>query len=299
MDTNSTSVKSEGVTSSAARKASGLRRRRKIRKAFAGALAMAIALTGAGFIANALTPDPQTAVAEQDTTALVDEGKQIYQVACITCHGANLQGVKDRGPSLIGVGEGAVYFQVHSGRMPMLRNEAQAARKTPRYSEQQTLALAAYVNSNGGGPGLVRNEDGSIAMDSLRGANNNNGEIDPADVARGSDLFRLNCASCHNFTGRGGALSGGKYAPVLDPANEQEIYQAMLTGPQNMPKFSDRQLSADEKRDIIAFIKSSKETPSQGGFGLGGIGPVTEGMMMWFVGILVMIIFAMWIGSRQ
>jgi len=112
-------------------------------------------------------------------------------------------------------------------------------------------------------------------------------------------LFRLNCASCHNFTGRGGALSGGKYAPVLDPANEQEIYQAMLTGPQNMPKFSDRQLSADEKRDIIAFIKSSKETPSQGGFGLGGIGPVTEGMMMWFVGILVMIIFAMWIGSRQ
>ncbi len=73
----------------------------------------------------------------------------------------------------------------------------------------------------------------------------------------------------------------------------------MLTGPQNMPKFSDRQLSADEKRDIIAFIKSSKETPSQGGFGLGGIGPVTEGMMMWFVGILVMIIFAMWIGSRQ
>ena len=73
----------------------------------------------------------------------------------------------------------------------------------------------------------------------------------------------------------------------------------MLTGPQNMPKFSDRQLTADEKKDIIAFIKSSKETPNPGGFGLGGIGPVTEGMFMWFVGILVMIAFAMWIGSRQ
>lgn len=299
MDTNSTNVKSEGVTPSASRTASGLRRRRKIRKALAGALAMVFALTGAGFIANALTPDSQTAVAQQDATALVDEGKQIYEVACITCHGANLQGVQDRGPSLVGVGEGAVYFQVHSGRMPMLRNEAQASRKTPRYSEQQALALAAFVNSNGGGPGIVRNDDGSIAMDSLRGANNNNGEIDPADVARGSDLFRLNCASCHNFTGRGGALSGGKYAPNLDPANEQEIYQAMLTGPQNMPKFSDRQLSADEKKDIIAFIKSSKESPNPGGFGLGGIGPVTEGMLMWFVGIVVMIIFAMWIGSRQ
>ncbi|QFQ02120.1 Menaquinol-cytochrome c reductase cytochrome c subunit [Corynebacterium urogenitale] len=299
MDTTSTNATSEGVTTSAPRKAGALRRRRKMRKAFAGALAMVVALTGAGFIANALTPDAQTAVAEQDATAMVDEGKQIYEVACITCHGANLQGVKDRGPSLVGVGEGAVYFQVHSGRMPMLRNEAQASRKTPRYSENQALALAAYVNANGGGPGIVRNEDGSIAMESLRGSNNENGKINPADVARGSDLFRLNCASCHNFTGRGGALSGGKYAPVLDPANEQEIYQAMLTGPQNMPKFSDRQLTADEKKDIIAFIKSSKETPNPGGFGLGGIGPVTEGMFMWFVGILVMIAFAMWIGSRQ
>ena len=140
-----------------------------------------------------------------------------------------------------------MYFQVHSGRMPMLRNEAQASRKPPRYSESQALALAAYVHANGGGAEIVRDKDGSIAMDSLRGKNNDGGKIDPADVARGSDLFRLNCASCHNFTGRGGALSGGKYAPVLDPANEQEIYQAMLTGPQNMPKFSDRQLTADEE----------------------------------------------------
>lgn len=298
METTSTNAHA-GETASVAKKGAASRRRRKLRKAFAGALALAVALTGAGFIANALTPDAQTAVAEQDETALVEQGKEIYEIACITCHGANLQGVKDRGPSLVGVGEGAVYFQVHSGRMPMLRNEAQASRKAPRYSEQQTLALAAYVNANGGGPGIVKNEDGTIAMESLRGSNNVDGKIDNADVARGSDLFRLNCASCHNFTGRGGALSGGKYAPVLDPANEQEIYQAMLTGPQNMPKFSDRQLTADEKKDIIAFIKSSKETPNPGGYGLGGIGPVTEGMLMWFAGIIVMIAFAMWMGSRS
>ncbi len=296
MDTTSTHAEERMALQERAAKA---RRRRKTRKAFAGAMAMALALTGAGFIANAITPDAQTAVAQQDETALVEQGKEIYEVACITCHGANLQGVEGRGPSLIGVGEGSVYFQVHSGRMPMLSNSAQAPRKTPRYSEQQTLALAAYVHANGGGPGIVYDEDGSIAMESLRGRNNVDGQIDPADVARGSDLFRLNCASCHNFTGRGGALSSGKYAPVLDPANEQEIYQAMLTGPQNMPKFSDRQLTADEKKDIIAFIKASKDTPNPGGFGLGGIGPVTEGMLMWFVGIIVMIAFAMWIGSRQ
>ena len=275
------------------------RTRRKLRRTMAGALALVLGLTGAGLVAQAFTPDQQTATAEMDAEQMITQGQEIYEVACITCHGANLQGVQDRGPSLVGVGEGSVYFQVHSGRMPMKRNEAQADRKDPRFNEAQTLALAAYVNANGGGPGIVKDDDGNIAMESLRGSHNEDGAIDPKDVARGSDLFRLNCASCHNFTGRGGALSGGKYAPVLDNANEQEIYQAMLTGPQNMPKFSDRQLSADEKEDIIAYIKSAEETPNPGGYGLGGIGPVTEGMLMWIAGIVVLIGAAMWIGTRS
>lgn len=294
---NTTSETKDTTSLAAAPKSKG---RRKMRRTASGIMAMALALTGAGFLANALTPDAQTATAQQDEAAMIQQGKELYDVACITCHGANLQGVKDRGKSLIGVGEGSVYFQVHSGRMPMLRNEAQAARKTPRYSEEQTLAIAAYVQANGGGAGIVRDEDGSIAMESLRGKNAGpNGELDKADVARGSELFRLNCASCHNFTGRGGALSSGKYAPVLDPANEQEIYQAMLTGPQNMPKFSDRQLSADEKKDIIAYIKNAKETPTPSGWGIGGIGPVAEGLVMWIVGIVALVAAALWIGSRR
>ena len=296
METTNTDQPGRGTSRPSARNKKG---RRKMRRTASGAMALALALTGAGFVANAVTPDAQTAQAQKDEVALVQQGKEIYDVACITCHGANLQGVHGRGKSLIGVGEGAVYFQVHSGRMPMLANDAQAERKTPRYSEEQALALAAYVHSNGGGSSLVRDEDGKLAMETLRGKSTKNGELHAEDVARGSELFRLNCASCHNFTGRGGALSSGKYAPVLDPANEQEIYQAMLTGPQNMPKFSDRQLTEDEKKDIIAFIKSSKETPPPGGYGLGGIGPVAEGLFMWMAGIVALIAAAMWIGSRR
>lgn len=296
MDNNSNSVEQGQKATAASAKQS--RRRRKLRKTAAGAAALTVGLTGAGVLATALTPDAQVATAQMDEQALIQEGKDIYDVACITCHGLNLQGVQDRGPSLIGVGSGSVYFQVHSGRMPMMSNDAQAERKTPRYTEQQTLALAAYVAANGGGPGIVYNDEGEIAMEELRGVNYN-GQIQAEDIARGSELFRLNCASCHNFTGRGGALSSGKYAPGLDPANEQEIYQAMLTGPQNMPKFSDRQLSPDEKKDIIAFIKSAKETPSPGGWGLGGLGPVAEGLAMWIIGITALIGAAMWIGTRS
>ena len=271
---------------------------RKTRRTVAGAAALTLGLSGAGLLASALAPNAQVANAERDEQAMIQEGKDIYDVACITCHGANLQGVEDRGPSLIGTGEGAVYFQVHSGRMPMMSNDAQAERKTPRYTEQQTLALAAYVAANGGGADIVYNDDGSVAQESLRGANYN-GQIQAEDVAKGSELFRMNCASCHNFTGQGGALSSGKFAPPLAPANEQELYQAMLTGPQNMPKFSDRQLTADEKKDIIAYLKSAKETPSPAGWDLGGLGPVAEGLAMWIIGISLLCVAAMWIGSRS
>lgn len=294
MDNNSQSVAVEQTTATAKK----TRRRRKAKRTLAGGFALAIGLSGAGVLASALTPDAQVATAEKDDQALVQEGKDIYDTACITCHGANLQGIEGRGPSLVGIGAGSVYFQVHSGRMPMMSNDAQAERKAPRYTEQQTLALAAYVAANGGGADIVYNDDGSVAQESLRGANYN-GEIQAEDVAKGSELFRMNCASCHNFTGQGGALSSGKFAPELAPASEQEIYQAMLTGPQNMPKFSDRQLTADEKKDIIAYLKSAKETPSPAGWDLGGLGPVAEGLAMWIIGISALCAAAMWIGSRS
>ncbi|MEV8220870.1 cytochrome c [Dietzia maris] len=268
----------------------------KRRRKAVGALVIAGGLVGAGAVATAVIPEPQVATAQQDQAALIADGKQLYEVSCVTCHGINLQGVKDRGPSLVGTGAGATYFQVNSGRMPAADNEAQAERKKPRYSEHQIIALAAYVDLYGGGPEVVTDPDGTIAQESLRGAS---GQARAEEIARGSELFRLNCASCHNFTGRGGALSSGKYAPTLDPANEQEIYQAMLTGPQNMPKFSDRQLTPDEKKDIIAFVKDSDSKVSPGGYSLGGLGPVTEGLAMWLVGIVALIGATLWIGSRS
>jgi ubiquinol-cytochrome c reductase cytochrome c subunit len=115
-----------------------------------------------------------------------------------------------------------------------------------------------------------------------------------------SELFRLNCASCHNFTGRGGALSSGKYAPTLDPATELDVYTAMLTGPQNMPKFSDRQLAPEEKEDIIAYVKSvTNGNNNPGGNPLGGIGPVSEGLVAFIVGIAAMVGVAMWLGVKS
>jgi ubiquinol-cytochrome c reductase cytochrome c subunit len=239
-----------------------------------------------------LAPSPQVAQAQGDA-ALVAKGQQLFNTACVTCHGANLQGVQDHGPSLIGVGQAAAYFQVSSGRMPLARQEAQADRKPPlpifdpstAEGAANLQALGAFIEANGGGPTVP-----AATGEALRGDN----------PARGGELFRLNCASCHNFTGRGGALSSGKYAPTLDPASESQIYAAMLTGPQNMPKFTDRQLSPDEKKDIIAYIKSVEgDNNNPGGNPIGGIGPVSEGVIAFTVGLAGLIGFALWLGAKS
>lgn len=264
------------------------RTRRRWRRRLASGVMLAMALTAAGTAAAVLTPRAQVAQADESNAAL-QLGKQLFDTSCVSCHGANLQGVPERGPSLIGVGDAAVYFQVSTGRMPAMSLNAQAPSKAPAFTEHQIDALGEYVQANGGGPRVPRNGDGSIASDSLLGGN----------IARGGDLFRLNCASCHNFTGKGGALSSGKYAPDLGNINAAGIYTAMLTGPQNMPKFTDRQLSPEQKRDIVSYIHDATVTPSQGGYGLGGFGPTSEATAMWFVGMTLMIGLAMWIGARS
>jgi ubiquinol-cytochrome c reductase cytochrome c subunit len=259
-----------------------------MRRRLSAGLLLLIALAFAGGLAAVLTPTPQVAVADESQLALLRTGKQLFETSCVSCHGANLQGVPDRGPSLIGTGDAAVYFQVGTGRMPAMRGEAQAPRKEPIYDEHQIDAIGAYVQANGGGPEVPRDANGAVAQESLIGS----------DVARGGDLFRLNCASCHNFTGKGGALSSGKYAPPLDEAKPAQIFTAMLTGPQNMPKFSDRQLSPDEKRDIVAYVRQASTTPDPGGYGLGGFGPAPEGMAAWIIGMVAVIAAALWVGSR-
>ncbi|WP_158894925.1 cytochrome c [Amycolatopsis anabasis] len=259
------------------------RARTKLRRRIAGLLALGIALVSAGALYAVFAPEPQTAQADADP-ALLRKGAEVYNNTCISCHGANLEGVQDRGPALIGVGEASVYFQTSSGRMPAVRQEAQAQRKPPKLTPEEIDALGAYIQAHGGGP-----ERPAERGEALRGS----------DPARGGELFRLNCASCHNFTGRGGALSSGKFAPNLDPANEDQLYTAMLTGPQNMPKFSDRQLTPEEKKDIVAYIKSVSEgNNNPGGNGLGGFGPATEGVIAWIVGIAALIGVTLWIGSR-
>jgi ubiquinol-cytochrome c reductase cytochrome c subunit len=255
-----------------------VRRRSKHRRRLANAAGLMVGLVLTGALYSVFAP----AQAADDTSesAAVAAGRQLYENSCITCHGSNLQGVPNRGPSLIGVGEAAVYFQVHTGRMPLVRQEADAQAKPPVFSDKEIDQLMAYVQANGGGPTLP------------------SGDLRDGDLAEGGELFRLNCASCHNFVGKGGALSSGKAAPSLEGATDLEIYTAMLTGPENMPVFGDNQLTPDEKRAIINYVQTIKNQADPGGAGIGRIGPVGEGLVIWVVGIGALLFGIFWMGSK-
>ncbi|MFU8849955.1 c-type cytochrome [Micromonospora sp. SL1-18] len=253
------------------------------RRRLGAAVRLAAALMLAGGAYTVFAPGVQA----QDTpplSAAANEGKALFDVSCVTCHGRNAQGVVGRGPSLIGVGSASVEFQVSSGRMPMARQEAQAPRKNPQFTDEQVRQLGQYIQELGGGPEVP--------------AGNNlhqNG-----NVATGGELFRINCSQCHAFTGGGGALSSGKYAPSLHPASDRQIYAAMLSGPQNMPVFGDNQISPQEKADIIAYIQQTlKSDQDQGGFNLGRYGPSTEGLAIFLVGIVALVFASLWIAGKS
>ncbi len=227
----------------------------------------------------AMASSTDTSVASALT---VEDGKKLFQANCATCHGLDLQG-STTGPSLYGVGELAVEFQVGTGRMPLQASAPQAPQKPVQFTEEQILAMASYVQSMAPGPTFPDEEviDGE------------------GDVARGAELFRVNCAMCHNVAAAGGALTEGKYAPALGKTSALHMYAAMVTGPQNMPVFNDMNLTTEDKRDIISALLFLQENPSPGGFNLGALGPVSEGLFIWVFGIGALIAVTVWITAKS
>jgi ubiquinol-cytochrome c reductase cytochrome c subunit len=259
----------------------------------AGLVVMLLGLLLTGSLYAAFAP-AQAGQAESDA-AQAAKGRQLFLVGCAFCHGQNGEGILTQngnqlGPTLAGVGAAAVNFQVGTGRMPMAQPGRQAPRKDPVYSDEEVAQLAAYVASLGPGPAIP--QESQYTLEGL------SAEQRQEAIVRGGQIFLTNCTACHNFEGAGGAMPNGGQAPKIRGVEPRFIYEAMLTGPQSMDTFSDGNLSPDEKRDVIAYLQSLEDQPKYGGFGLGGMGPVSEGLFAWLVGLGALVGFAIWIAAH-
>jgi len=254
--------------------------RRHDRRAPIVLLALALILTGGLYAVLAAPSSAQAAPVTSQADA--QAGQKLFEANCATCHGMGAVGTAIA-PSLVGVGAAAVDFQVGTGRMPMTMSGPQAQAKPVQFTQDQISQLAAYVAGLGPGPQIPTAD-----------------MVDPSkgDPATGMAVFRTNCAMCHNAVGAGGALTQGKFAPNLWQTTPTHIYEAMLTGPQSMPVFNDANITPTEKRDVIAFLKQQGGT-QPGGLDLGSLGPVSEGLWAWVVGIGLLIGAAVWIGAKS
>jgi len=254
-------------------------------------LLFGLLLTGGLYAAFA----PASADETESQTGSVEEGRQLFLLGCSFCHGQNGEGVLTQsgtqlGPPLAGVGAAAVDFQVGTGRMPMAQPGAQAESKTPTFDDEEIADLAAYVASLGPGPAIP--DEGDYSLEGMSDT-----EREEA-IARGGQIFLTNCTACHNFAGSGGAMPRGGQAPKIRGVEPKYIYEAMLTGPQSMDSFSNGNLPPDAKRDVIAYLEALDEQPGIGGFGLGDLGPVSEGLFAWIAGIGSLVGFAVWIAAH-
>ena len=254
------------------------------RRPAAGYAAVAGGLVVAGALYGALSGGGASAAATSQASTDIANGKSLFIQSCATCHGIGAQGVPGQAPSLIGAGAAAVDFQMSTGRMPAKEIGAENERKPSDFTPQQIYDIAGYVQSLGGGPTIPASSQVSSSG---------------ADTALGEELFSSNCAQCHNAGMSGGALTYGKDAPSLNVATPTQIYEAMLTGPEAMPVFGDGTITPQEKRDIIAYITQTRAEPNPGGFSLGRMGTITEGLVAWLGGLGFLVLIAMWLTARR
>jgi ubiquinol-cytochrome c reductase cytochrome c subunit len=206
--------------------------------------------------------------------ASASNGQRLFGQYCAKCHD-----VTTKGPSLRGVGAMAADFYLSTGYMPLRTVGLQPRRSRHVLSNGEISDLVAYVASLGNGP----------AIPAPRPARGN--------LAEGMHLFGDHCAGCHQIVGEGGYVTGGVPPPLEDDSNVQ-IAEAVRIGPWVMPRFSKRAISDKQLDSIIGYVNYAKHPDDRGGWALGHLGPIPEGIVSWLIAAVLLVAFCMVLGKR-
>ena len=230
-------------------------------------------MRGVAFVVAALT-----LCASQAGAAPAPSGRDLYLQGCVTCHGRDGGGTLD-GPPLQGVGGQAAHLYLTTGYMPLESPGDKPVRKDSPYTKEEIDAPVGYIASFGGPP-VAR-------ADPERG-----------NVADGQRLFTENCAGCHQVVAEGGVVVGG-VAPDLRHASPTQVAEAVRVGPYLMPKFTRQQIDDRQLDSIIRYVELTKNPDDRGGWGIGHLGPIPEGIVAWFLAGGALVAAALVIGGRQ
>jgi ubiquinol-cytochrome c reductase cytochrome c subunit len=224
-------------------------------------------------------------------------GAELYAGNCASCHGIAGSGIEHprpgagallgQGPPLRGVGSMAPDFYLRTGFMPLTDPHDQPQNDRVLLSDKEIRSLVAYVASLGPGPGIpnvgVRYVNGRL--------------VGPGTASDGLYQYTLNCAGCHQIVGRGGFVTGAR-VPPLQGLTPTEIAEAVRIGPYLMPRFSATQISNYQLASIVKYVLSTRAPVNRGGWGIGNLGPIPEGIVAWWIAIPLLIGLCLILGKR-
>ena len=252
------------------------------------ALATVMALAGAA-VAQA---QPQSGIVRPTTeppSPSVQLGAQLFAGNCSSCHGISGSGITSprsgagavpgAGPSLQGVGALAPDFYLRTGYMPLSSIHDQPGPDRVLFSEKEIRSLVAYVASLGPGPAIPHPDSAS------------------GSISDGRHLFTDHCAGCHQELARGGFVTGAM-VPPLQGVSATQIAEAVRIGPYLMPRFSQSQISDSQLNSIIRYVLWTKHPPNHGGWGIGNLGPIPEGLVTWWIAAPLVIVACVLLGRR-
>jgi ubiquinol-cytochrome c reductase cytochrome c subunit len=232
-----------------------------------------------GSSVNPTPAAPPTGAAQRQQIA---RGRSLFLDGCSSCHGDDAKGIRNVAPSLYGAGAAATDFYLSTGRMPLSNSTDQPTRAQPAYNRRDIDALVAYVGSLAKGPAIPHVD---VSM----------GRINP-----GLSAFTLHCAGCHQVGAAGGIVTGA-IAPALNTTDvtPTQIGEAIRIGPYLMPSFNARQVSDADINDIARYVRFTPRPDDRGGWGIGHIGPIPEGMIAWLLAAVTLLLIARLIGERE
>ena len=255
------------------------------------ALAFLLAALALAAVAHAELPSGISRPDNERGLSQRELGAQLYAGNCASCHGIAGRGVPEpggtrgagdirgQGPPLVGVGAQAADLYLTTGFMPLSNPHDQPWRRRVEFTRKEVAAITRYVASLGPGPPIPHPDPSA------------------GNVSEGFHLFTEHCAGCHQAVAEGGYVTDAR-VPAIKADTPTQIAEAVRVGPYVMPKFSRKHISDRQLNSIIAYIEASKQPSDRGGWGIGHIGPVPEGLVTWFIAALALVGLCVLIGER-
>lgn len=252
-------------------------------------LLVVAALLGASGPAQAQPPSGIVRPTQEPSAPSAQLGSELYAGNCASCHGISGAGISvprrgaggllGAGPPLRGVGALAADFYLRTGYMPLASYHIQPERERVLLSDKEIRSLNSYVASLGSGPAIPQPNPSA------------------GSLGRGLTSFTEHCAGCHQVVAQGGLVTGAR-VPPLQNVTATEIAEAVRIGPYLMPRFSRRQINDTELNSIVDYVLSTRHPDDRGGWGIGNIGPVPEGIITWLIAAVALVAVCMLLGAR-